>query len=249
MNSVQTSPALSARSTTSTPTTNHQNILLGEQTSTLTQWSIVLIASYIAAQMLSDIASLKIGNIGGWAVDMGTFIYPVTFTLRDVIHKLLGKKAAQTIILTAGLINLLMALYLMLAAWVSSDAGWATGSVPGQDLGLAFSSILSPVWRIVAASIVAEVLSELLDTEVYQWFVNKISQRHLWARVVFSNAVSIPLDSAIFCLIAFYGQMPNDVIWQIFVFNMVVKYALTLLTIPLIYLGAEQAANTASNNK
>jgi uncharacterized PurR-regulated membrane protein YhhQ (DUF165 family) len=55
--------------------------------------------------------------------------------------------------------------------------------------------------------------------------------------VLISNAVSIPLDSAIFCLVAFYGQMPNEVIWQIFVFNMVVKYTLTLLSIPLIYLG------------
>ena len=40
---------------------------------------------YAGAQMLSDIASLKIGLVGGFAVDMGTFIYPITFT-RDVVH-------------------------------------------------------------------------------------------------------------------------------------------------------------------
>lgn len=241
MNSVQnplTSSPSSSRASTVKP---ELDLASSWSQNSISQWAIILVASYIAAQMLSDVASLKIGSIGGWAVDMGTFIYPITFTLRDVIHKLMGKRAAQTIILTAGLINLLMALYLMMSAWVASDVGWATGSVPGQDLGLAFSSILSPVWRIVAASIVAEVLSELLDTEVYQWFVNKISTQHQWARVLISNAVSIPLDSAIFCLVAFYGQMPNEVIWQIFVFNMVVKYALTLFSIPLIYLGPKSA--------
>ncbi len=237
MNSVQNPLSSSPSSSTSTTVKPELDLASSWSQNSISQWAIILVASYIAAQMLSDVASLKIGSIGGWAVDMGTFIYPITFTLRDVIHKLMGKRAAQTIILTAGLINLLMALYLMMSAWVASDVGWATGSVPGQDLGLAFSSILSPVWRIVAASIVAEVISELLDTEVYQWFVNKISTQHQWARVLISNAVSIPLDSAIFCLVAFYGQMPNEVIWQIFVFNMVVKYTLTLLSIPLIYLG------------
>ena len=237
MNSVQNPLTSSPSSSPASTVKPELDLASSWSQNSISQWAIILVASYIAAQMLSDVASLKIGSIGGWAVDMGTFIYPITFTLRDVIHKLMGKRAAQTIILTAGLINLLMALYLMMSAWVASDVGWATGSVPGQDLGLAFSSILSPVWRIVAASIVAEVLSELLDTEVYQWFVNKISTQHQWARVLISNAVSIPLDSAIFCLVAFYGQMPNEVIWQIFVFNMVVKYTLTLLSIPLIYLG------------
>ncbi|GAB1458074.1 hypothetical protein MASR2M48_33820 [Spirochaetota bacterium] len=54
--------------------------------------AIVLIGAYIAAQMLSDIGSLKIASLGGWAVDAGTFVYPVTFTIRDMIHKRLGKR-------------------------------------------------------------------------------------------------------------------------------------------------------------
>ena len=58
--------------------------------------AVIVVAAYIAAQMLSDIASLKIGVVGGLAVDMGTFIYPITFTLRDVVHKVLGKKNTTT---------------------------------------------------------------------------------------------------------------------------------------------------------
>jgi len=112
----------------------------------ISQTAILIVASYIAAQMLSDIASLKIGVIMGLAVDMGTFIYPVTFTLRDVVHKLLGRQSARTLIIAAAVINLLMALYLRWAASVPSDPQWG--------LGEAFSAILAPVWRIVVASIV-----------------------------------------------------------------------------------------------
>ena len=53
--------------------------------------AIIVVSSYIGAQMLADIASLKIGVVAGLAVDMGTFIYPITFTLRDVAHKILGQ--------------------------------------------------------------------------------------------------------------------------------------------------------------
>lgn len=71
--------------------------------------------------MLSDIASLKIGIVMGLAVDMGTFIYPITFTLRDMTHKVIGKHNTQTLIVTAGVINLFMAAYLLWVARVPSD--------------------------------------------------------------------------------------------------------------------------------
>lgn len=194
----------------------------------LSQVGIIVVASYIGAQMLADIASLKIGVVMGLAVDMGTFIYPITFTLRDVVHKVLGKRNAQTMVVSAGVINLFMAFYLTWVASVPGDPNWG--------LGESFSAILGPVWRIVLASIAAEVISELLDTEIYQWFVTRVSTRHQWARVVLSNSISIPIDSLIFTVGAFGGVLPWDVVWQIFTFNMVVKFVVSIASIPLIYM-------------
>lgn len=190
--------------------------------------AVLVIAAYIAAQMLSDIASLKIGIVLGLAVDMGTFIYPVTFTLRDLVHKLLGKRNAQALVVAAGVINLLMAGYLMWVSAVPSDVSWG--------LGAQFSAILSPVWRIVTASIAAEVASELVDTEIYHWFVVRITRRYQWARVLTSNGLSVPIDNLIFSVGAFGWTLPWGVVWQIFVFNLVIKYGVTLVSLPLIYL-------------
>jgi hypothetical protein len=189
--------------------------------------AVLVVAAYIATQMLSDIASLKIGVVLGLAVDMGTFIYPVTFTLRDLVHKVLGKRNAQAMVVSAGVINLLMAAYLMWVAAVPADPAWG--------LGAEFSAILSPVWRIVLASIAAEVASELVDTELYHWFVHKITRRYQWARVLVSNGVSVPIDNMIFAVGAFGWSLPWGVVWQIFAFNLIVKYAMTLLSLPLIY--------------
>jgi len=190
--------------------------------------TIVIVAAYVAAQMLSDIASLKIGVVAGLAVDMGTFIYPITFTLRDIVHKVMGKRNAQVLILTAGVINLIMAGYLLFAAMVPSDASWG--------LGAEFSSILAPVWRIVIASIMAEVISELVDTEIYHWFITKITTRFQWCRVLASNSISIPIDNAIFCIGAFAFSLPWIVVGQIFLVNLAVKYGITLISLPMIYI-------------
>ena len=206
---------------------------------TLSRIAIIVVAAYIGAQMLADIASLKIGLVAGLAVDMGTFIYPITFTLRDVVHKVLGKRGAQTLIVTAAGINLFMALYLMWAASVESDPSWG--------LGAEFSAVLAPVWRIVAASILAEVVSELIDTEVYHLFVTRVTRRFQWLRVLTSNSISVPVDNLIFAVGAFapitlFGMdgLPWAVVWQIFVFNLVVKYAMTLISLPLIYVVPER---------
>lgn len=195
--------------------------------------ALLVVSGYIAAQMLADIASLKIGVVAGLAVDMGTFIYPITFTLRDVVHKVLGRQNARLLILVAGVINLLMALYLMWSASVPSDPQWG--------LGAEFSAILAPVWRIVVASIVAEVVSELLDTEIYHWFVTRITRRHQWLRVLTSNSLSVPVDNILFAVGAFGGVLPWDVVWQIFVFNLLVKYGVTLVSLPLIYVAPDRA--------
>jgi hypothetical protein len=201
--------------------------------------AVVAVAAYASAQMLADVASVKIGVVFGLAVDMGTFVYPLTFTLRDLVHKTVGRIGARVLIVTAAAANLFMAAYLSWAARVPSDEGWGQGD--------AFAAVFAPVGRIVVASIVAEVVSELVDTEVYHAFVTRISRDRQWMRVLASNSVSVPLDSLIFSVLAFaplpgMGGLPWSSVRDVFLFNLAVKYAVTLASLPLIYLVPERAS-------
>ena len=194
----------------------------------ITRTGVLVVAAYVAAQMLADIGSLKIAWVAGFSIDGGTFIYPFTFTLRDMVHKLLGRAAARTLIITTAAINLVMAGFFALVSALPPDPAW-----PLQD---AFAGALAPVWRIVIASIAAEVLSELLDTEVYHLWVTRITRRYQWARVLVSNGLSVPLDSLVFCWAAFGGVLPAAVVWSIFWANVLVKGLTTLVGMPAIYL-------------
>jgi uncharacterized integral membrane protein (TIGR00697 family) len=195
---------------------------------------ILVVAAYVAAQMLSDVLSLKIAWVAGFSVDAGTFVYPFTFTLRDLVHKLLGRAAARAVIVTAGVINLAMAGLFAFAAWLPPDPTW--------PLQREFAAVLTPLWRLVVASIAAEIVSEFTDTELYHLWVTRVTRRYQWARVLFSNAFSVPLDSLVFCWGAFGGQLPPATVWSIFWANVLVKGAVTLVSLPGIYLVPESGA-------
>lgn len=190
--------------------------------------TVLVTSAYIAAQILSDITSLKIVTFFGLSMDAGTLIYPFTFTLRDLVHKAIGRRGARILIVTAAVINLFMAGLFWLVSQLPAD--------PASGVQADWDSVLAPVWRIVIASIIAEVASELTDTEIYHLWVTRVTTRYQWLRVLSSNAVSVPLDSVIFVWIAFGGVLPNAVVWEIFLANLLVKGVVTLISLPGIYL-------------
>lgn len=190
---------------------------------------LAVAGGYVAAQVLADVASLRIVEVAGFAVDAGTLIYPFTFTLRDLVHKIAGKTAARVLIVTAAVVNLGMALLF-----------WVTSRLPAADTApqtVLFGDVLSPVWGIVVASILAEVISELIDTEVYSAWMRRMGERYQWGRVLSSNLVAIPVDSAVFVGVAVItGVFPSAVAWSIFWVNVAVKGLVTVVSIPWIYL-------------
>jgi len=199
--------------------------------------AVLVSAAYIAAQMLADIGSLRIVLFLGLSIDAGTFIYPITFTLRDLVHKVAGIKVARALIIAAAVINLVMAFFFWIIARLPGD--------PQVGPQVEFGAVLAPVWRIVIASIIAEVLSELTDTEVYHLWVRRVTRRFQWLRVLVSNSVSVPLDSLVFAWLAFGGMYAGAVVWSIVLSNILVKMATTLVGLPLIYLVRERPAGDA----
>ena len=94
---------------------------------------LIAVAAYAGAQVIAQVTSLKIGVVFDRAVDMGTFVYPITFTLRDVVHKALGRSAARTLIVASAGVNLFLAAYLRFTDEVESDPAWGLGDECAAD--------------------------------------------------------------------------------------------------------------------
>jgi len=80
-------------------------------------------------------------------------------------------------------------------------------------------------WRVVFASVVAIILSETADTEVFQ----KLMEKPWLERVTVSNSISVPLDTALFNILAFGGVFPGPVLAAIISGEIVVKFAVGVI--------------------
>ena len=199
-----------------------------------TQATIILCGVYIFISLASNIAATKVTYFGKLIMDAG-FIYAMTFTWRDLIHKQLGKKAALTTIYVAAVINIIAALYFQLVVMLPAETSWAAAG--GQK---AWEFLFGIQLRIVIGSVIAFLISEIIDTFVYQYWTLGIGMgKPQWTRVFISNSFSIPIDSILFPIIAFIGIVPGTVILQMFLTNIAVKAIVTLFTFWMIYLVPE----------
>jgi len=206
-------------------------------------WTIVaLVGGYIFLQALADVAATKLVAVGGFAIPAGTFVFTITFTLRDMIHKRLGREWARAAIFIAGGFNLIMAGYLYWMAQLPSPV-----FIP-EIVGENWAGVFALVPSIVVASITAEVVSTLIDTEVYHRIMERFRGKMQFMRVIISNAISLPVDSLIFGFLAFMilppllggGTHTVPEVLDIAYGQIIWKAIVTVVSLPGIYLVKEE---------
>ncbi len=196
---------------------------------TKTKINIALLSSslYVSFQLFANILSTKITllPILNLSIDGGTIIYPFTFTLRDFVHKTWGKKASRQVVIIAAALNVAMFFLFWLIGKMPPDPTWKF-----QE---AYTHILLPVGRIVVASIIAQIISELIDTEIFSMVYKKFNDV---LAVLFSNSIALVVDSIIFSLIAFLFALPLSTVLQIILSNIIIKFVVSIISIPSIKL-------------
>jgi uncharacterized integral membrane protein (TIGR00697 family) len=200
--------------------------------------AVFLVGIYIGAQVIADVAATKMVAMMGIILPAGSIMFALTFTLRDLIHKRLGKDWAIAAIWTAAVVNVASAAYLV---WMAN-----MDAPPFYQHTESWSAIFALVPSITVASIIAELTSELVDTAVYHWWYKNLVPKGAWqwTAVVASNFVSLPLDSFIFATLAFvvlpnvFGgePLPFNIAMGLVVGQIAWKVAVTIISMPTIYL-------------
>ena len=194
---------------------------------------ILVSVAYVAAQMVADISNLRDLTLFGFGVSAFSIAYPLTFTLRDMAHKLAGPHVARTLIFAAAVI------YLIVQAFFSIIAGLPPEMTAEESVAL--GTLLTPELRFLLAAVLASVISQLVDTEIYTRWLQKFGGEHQWGRVLVSNAIGIPLDRILFLLIAFAGAMSGEELWTFFWGTTIVRLVFGIISIPGIYLVEEHS--------
>ena len=156
----------------------------------------ILTGLYVGVVCSAQIGANKIVVLPLWhlSVPGGTYLIGVALALIEIAHytaptRREGWANAQAMILMGFAASAILAAYI--AIIVHSRAAF-----PGQG----FDRTLGSTWRIVLGSLAAFIVSESTDNAMGAWMRGRFGDP---VRVIATNAVSAPLDSVVFLLIAF----------------------------------------------
>lgn len=168
----------------------------------------------------------------------GVLLWPLEFVMTDIINEYYGPKAVRRISITAVALISYAFLMFYLAIKVPAADFWITSrtkqGVP--DMQNAFDSVFGQGMRIIIGSLVAFLVSQIVDVTVFHKIKKRTGEKHVWLRATGSTVVSQLVDSYIVLFIAFSGIFSWQQILAIGVMNYTYKFLMALLLTPVIYL-------------
>lgn len=158
---------------------------------------LILSGIFIANALLGELVGGKLVNIGGAVFSLGVLVWPVVFIITDLINEYFGRDGVRNLSL--------FTVALVAYAFVVLFIGMAIPAVeysPVKDE--AFNQVFGQSLWIIVASMIAFMLSQMIDVGVF-WLVRARTEgRWLWLRSTGSTAVSQLFDTVIVAGIAFY---------------------------------------------
>lgn len=187
----------------------------------------ILIGIFVVSLIVANIVSAKIVSFWGLVIPAAIVAYPLTFLITDVIGEIWGKEMANRAV-KIGFICQLISLVLIGLSILLPVA-------PFADNQAQFVGIMKSSFRVVAASLVAYLVSQSWDVWLFHKLKEKCNGKHKWLRNNASTLTSQIIDTAIFITIAFLGVIPN--IWVMILSQYLIKAVYALLdTIPFYLL-------------
>jgi uncharacterized integral membrane protein (TIGR00697 family) len=168
----------------------------------------------------------------------GVLLWPLEFVITDIVNEYFGPKAVRRISLTAViLIAYAFLIYFLAIGIPPADVWLASSSQQGvPNIQNAFSAIFGQGMKIIIGSLVAFLVSQVVDVTVFHQIKKRTGNKHLWLRATGSTLVSQLIDSYIVLFIAFSSIFPWQLILAVGMMNYIYKFTVAIVLTPLIYL-------------
>jgi uncharacterized integral membrane protein (TIGR00697 family) len=227
-----------------------------------TRLFIFLGGFFIANAMLAEFIGIKIFSLEktfgfaplsmtlfgvkdlGFNLTAGVLLWPVVFVMTDIINEYFGRKGVRflswlTVVLI--LYAFLMAFFAIQAPpndwWQSISGVRDTAANSITDMNLAFKRIFGQGLWIIAGSVVAFLVGQVIDVAIFHKIKNITGEGKIWFRSTGSTVISQFVDSFVVLLIAFWIGSDWDLVrvLAIGVVNYTYKFFMAIVLTPVIY--------------
>jgi queuosine precursor transporter len=195
-----------------------------------------------------------LGQTGlSYSLTCGVLLWPLEFVITDIVNEYYGPKAVRRISYTA--VTLIAYAFIMfyMAIRVAPAPWWpASSQADGvQDMQVAFRGVFGQGMWIIAGSLVAFLVSQVVDVLVFHRIKKATGEKRLWLRATGSTMVSQLIDSFVVLTIAF--KLGKNWSWgqvvAIALVNYSYKFVMAILLTPVVYLAEKQIEKYVGHEK
>ncbi len=164
-------------------------------------------------------------------ISVGILPYPITFLITDLISEIYGKKRANQIVIA----GIFASVFSLLIVYTANHVPATKWSPVGDGL---FSTVFGNTIIAVFASMMAYLLAQLVDIQIYHFWKKLTKGKMLWLRNNCSTFLSQFVDtfSVLFLLCAF-GEIGWDKFAGLLISGFIIKVLIAVIDTPFLYLG------------
>jgi hypothetical protein len=164
-------------------------------------------------------------------ISVGILPYPITFLITDLISEIYGKQKANQVVV-GGVIASFFAMGIIYVAASVPATEWSPVS---DDV---FKSVFGSTGVAVLASMLAYLLAQFIDIQIYHYWKNLTNGKYLWLRNNFSTFLSQIVDtSTVLILLCLFSEISWDLFAGLLVAGVSFKILIAAVDTPFLYLG------------
>lgn len=194
---------------------------------------IILAGIFITNAIVAELTGGKLIQIGPFIMSIGILPWPIVFITTDIINEHFGRDGVKKLsFITAGLIA-----YCILILYIGTKIPALVTNETVNDEQ--FYAVFGQGIFIMVASLIAFVVSQLIDVSIFWFLRNKTGKKMIWLRSTGSTMVSQLIDTFIVSGIAFWltGKVTTDQYLNMSITGYSFKLILAVVLTPMIYLG------------
>ncbi len=198
------------------------------------RWLPAITAVFVTSLIISNIIAVKLFSFGPVFLPAGTIVFPISYIFGDVLTEVYGYARARQVIWIGFGCNLFAVVIILISIHLPPASIWHASGSPVESQK-AYASVFGMAPRILAASFIAYLAGEFLNSFVLAKMKIATGGKYLWTRTIGSTVVGQFADSTVFASIAFAGLVPGSGLLLLMVSQWLVKSAYETIATPFTY--------------
>ncbi|WP_339042314.1 queuosine precursor transporter [Candidatus Lariskella endosymbiont of Hedychridium roseum] len=173
---------------------------------------------------------LHVPSIYTFELSAGAILYPLTFSITDLITEFYGKARANFCVRFAILTNIVIATIIALIDYLPATS-WSKVD------NLTFHKVFGFYSVAFIGSMIACYVSQAVDIMMYLWIYKLTKGKHLWLRNNGSTCISLFIDTTIVIVfLTMFKVLPAEQMLTLIFNSYVWKLFFTICSTPMFYI-------------